>query len=78
MGVVENIRDFNNAIPFEPYEIKMVSGERYEVQHPDFVSIPRNGSYIIVVDKDDRAHHLNPVLIERASPIKVRRRRRAA
>lgn len=78
MGVVDIIREFNNAIPFVPYEVKMVSGERYEVLHPDFVSVPRNGSYVFVVDQHDRPHHLNPILIERASIRTPRRGRRAA
>jgi hypothetical protein len=80
MGVIEILREFNHAIPFEPYEIKMVSGERYHVLHPDFVAIPKGGSYVFVVDHNERPHHLNPILIERASAIRAhaKRRRRAA
>jgi hypothetical protein len=74
MRVADIIHGFNNAVPFEPYEIKMVSGERYEVDHPDFVSISRNGNYVIVVDHRDLPRHLNPMLIEHAAPMRPRRR----
>ena len=37
--VIESIREFNRAVPFVPYEIRMAGGERYMVPHPDFISI---------------------------------------
>ncbi len=67
--VIESIRKFNRAVPFLPYEIRTASGERFEVQHPDFVSISPRGSFVIVIDGKERPHHLNALLIERASPL---------
>jgi len=75
--VIESIREFNRAVPFEPYEIRMVSGERYTVPHPDFILVSPKGSFVIVTDSQERPHHLNALLIERASPLKRRPRRRA-
>lgn len=72
--VIESIREHNRAMPFKPYEIQMASGESYEVPHPDFVSIARNGSFIVLIDEDDRPHHLSTILIERASPLNGHRR----
>jgi hypothetical protein len=74
--VIESIREFNRAVPFKPYEIQMASGERYEVPHPDFVSISRRGSFIVLIDGKDRPHHLSAILIERASPLNGHARRK--
>jgi hypothetical protein len=74
--VIESIREFNRTVPFKPYEIRMASGERYVVPHPDFVSIARRGSFIVVIDKNDRPHHLSALLIERASPLNGNHRSR--
>jgi hypothetical protein len=60
-----------------PYEIYTASGESYEVPHPDFVSISPKGSFVIVIDEEERPHHLNALLIDRASPLNGQRRRRA-
>jgi hypothetical protein len=65
--VIESIREFNRAVPFAPYEIQMASGERYVVPHPDFVFVSPRGNFVLVVEEDGRQHHLNSLLIERAS-----------
>jgi hypothetical protein len=75
--VVKSIREFNHAVPFVPYEIHMASGETYEVPHPDFISISPRGSYVIIIDAEERPHHLNALLIDRASPLDGQKRRRA-
>jgi hypothetical protein len=67
--VIKSIREFNRAVPFMPYEIHTASGESYEVPHPDFVSISPRGSYVIIIDQEERPHHLNSLLIDRASPL---------
>ena len=74
--VIESIREFNHTVPFVPYEIHTASGERYEVPHPDFISISPKGSYVIIIDSKERPHHLNALLIDRASPLNGQRRRR--
>lgn len=68
--VTESIRNFNHAVPFRPYEIRSVSGEIYEIPHPDFIMVSPRGSFVIVFDpKDpkDIPHHISALLIERAS-----------
>jgi hypothetical protein len=74
---IESIRQFNRAVPFLPYEIHMASGERYDVPHPDFISISPRGSFVVVIDAKERPHHLNALLIERASLLNGQERRRA-
>jgi len=75
--VIEAIRMFNHAAPFRPYEIRMASGERHRVPHPDFVSFSRTGSFVIVIDANDRPHHLSAFLIEDAVPVGGGRKRPA-
>ncbi len=75
---IESIRKFNHAVPFVPYEIDTVSGETYEVPHPDFVMIAPRGSFVVVFDPNDRKdipHHISALLIERASLLNGQKRR---
>jgi len=51
--------------------------ERYDVPHPDFISISPRGSFVVVIDAKERPHHLNALLIERASLLNGQKRRRA-
>ena len=75
MVVISSIREFNRAVPFTPYEIRTASGERYTVPHPDFISISPKGSFVVLIDRKERPHHLNSLLIERASLLNSHRRR---
>jgi hypothetical protein len=76
--VIASIREFNHTLPFVPYEIRMVSGERFLVPHPDFISISPRGSFVVVIDQKDRPHHLSALLIESASPLNGGHRKRKA
>lgn len=76
--VITSIREFNRAVPFTPYEIQTVSGERYRVPHPDFISISPQGSFVVVIDAKERPHHLSSLLIERASLVNRNPRRKSA
>ena len=78
--VIDSIREFNRTIPFMPYEIHTVSGETYEIPHPDFIMVSPRGSYVIVFDPKDRKdipHHINALLIEQASLLNNHKRRKA-
>ena len=74
--VIESIREFNRTVPFKPYEIRIASGERYAVSHPDFVFVSPRGSFVIVFDKNEHPYHLSALLIESAAPLNGHRRRR--
>jgi hypothetical protein len=73
--VIKSIREFNDAVPFRPYEIRMASGKRYLVPHSDFATISPKGSFVIVFDNDERPHHLSTLLIESASLLNGHRRK---
>jgi len=77
--VIDSIREFNHAVPFVPYEIHTVSGETYEVPHPDFIMVAPRGSFVVVIDPNDPndiPHHISALLIERASLLDGQKRRR--
>ncbi len=74
--LIESIRDFNRAVPFVPYEVRTNGGESCVVPHPDFILISPRGSYVIIIDKHDRPHHLSAILIERVSPLNGHARRK--
>ncbi len=65
--VLTSIREFNRAVPFKPYEIRMVSGQSFEVPHPDFIGISPKGSFVVIIDDNDCPHHLSTLLIESVS-----------
>lgn len=65
--VIQSIREFNREVPFVPYEVSMNSGEKFVVPHPDFISVSLRGTFVIIIDANDRPHHLNALLIERVS-----------
>ena len=78
--VIDSIREFNRAVPFAPYEIHTVSGETYEVPHPDFIMVSPRGSFVIVIDPKDpkeAPNHISSLLIERATLLNGQKRRRA-
>ncbi|MDO8542000.1 MAG: hypothetical protein Q7S40_16300 [Opitutaceae bacterium] len=66
--IVEALRTLNHAAPFRPYVIRMASGEKYRVLHPDFISISPRGSQIVLFDETERMHMLSPLLMEAATP----------
>ena len=76
--VIESIREFNRAVPFVPYQVRMNGGETYVVPHPDFISISPRGSFVVIIDKNDRPHHLNALLIERVSRLNGRSPRKGS
>jgi hypothetical protein len=75
--IIDALRKLNHALPFRPYVIRMASGEKYVVPHPDFISVSPLGSQIIVYDEADRLHMLSPLLMEAATPLQGRERQRS-
>ena len=75
--VIDSIRAFNHAVPFQPYEIRMTSGESHRVPHPDFISISPKGSFVVIIDAKERPHHLSTLLIEEAVLLAGPRQRRS-
>ena len=70
--LIESIREFNRAVPFQPYEIRTNGGERLRVPHPDFILIAPKGAWVIVTDADEHPRHLSALLIEEVAPLRRR------
>ena len=75
--IVEALRALNRAVPFKPYMIRMASGEKYHVQHPDFISVSPRGSMIVLFDEAEHLRMLSPQLMEAATPLNGNRARRS-
>ncbi len=41
-----------------PFILKMADGKEYPVPHPDYISLPPRGSYVIVFDNDGGSNYL--------------------
>jgi hypothetical protein len=81
--IVESLRDLTHAVPFKPYVVRMASGEKYKVMHPDFISISPRGTQVVLFDETGQMHMLSPLLMEAATPVNGNgtqkpRRKRAA
>jgi len=48
----ETIREMLNRRPFEPFEVVMSNGERYQVRHPEFAMLVRQTLVIGFSDSD--------------------------
>ena len=68
---IDRIRELNDAVPFLPYEIHRSDGKIAYVAHPDFIAFSPQGSYVHVINPDNRSetiyvshivalHHVTP------------------
>jgi hypothetical protein len=60
---VTNLREAKNQQPFVPFAVTFVDGRRFEIPHPDFLSINPNGRAAIVFRKDGSWSIVEPLLI---------------
>jgi hypothetical protein len=68
--LIEAIREFNRAVPFQPYQIRTNGGERLRVPHPDFILVAPKGTWVVVTDEDDHPRHISSILIEEVAPLR--------
>ena len=78
MILIDTIREFNQASPFVPYEIRTNGGKRLRVPHPDFIMVAPRGTWVIVTDEMDRPRTISSLLIEEITPLRKRATRRRA
>jgi len=50
--------------PFRPFQLVMVDGSRFTVDHPEFVSIYRRGRAVTFHATDNTRHELDARLIQ--------------
>ena len=59
----EQIAEVIRRQPFQPFDIKMSDGRAYKVDHPEFVSVSRDGRVVVYHTTDNRMlflemHHI--------------------
>ena len=60
------------AEPFRPFRVRMTSGEKYEVRHPEMILIGKASTRIFAAtgdSEDERWHDLSMLLMESVEPI---------
>ena len=61
----ETIREWLNRQPFEPFELRLSHGERFEVRHPELLAMTRNRIAIADPEADTITHvalvHINSI-----------------
>jgi hypothetical protein len=78
--IPEAIKARLGASPFRPFVLKMGSGEKFVVRHPELVSLSPGGRRMILWVDDEQAVDIDVLLIEsiRDSEDSGHRRRRSA
>jgi hypothetical protein len=76
--LASTLKKYAHALPFEPFVIQMNDGRKFEVRHPDFVTVSPMGLSVYVFDDDDGATHLSSLLVASVKALPPRRRRSAA
>lgn len=47
------LKDLMTRRPFEPFRVRLSSGDAYEVRHPEMALLLRNGIYVAVTNGGD-------------------------
>lgn len=50
---VQQLRAAHQAIPFQPFNIRIADGRAFAVPHPDFLSIAPSGRIAVIFREDD-------------------------
>jgi AhpD family alkylhydroperoxidase len=66
MATKEQLRAMITAKPFRPFVIKMASGERFTIRHPENAACDRDGRSLTVYD--DEMHLVQMLLVEVMEP----------
>lgn len=78
--IPDAIKDRLSAAPFRPFALKMGSGEKFVVRHPELVSLSPGGRRLILWVGREQAVDVDVLLIEsiQEAPGIGNRRRRSA
>ena len=62
---VTELRDALRAEPFVPFKLRMVSGEKISVKHPELVAISPSGrTAVAFIDREDRMERFDIGFVE--------------
>jgi hypothetical protein len=69
LATTSQIREAIHAQPFRPFLIRLADGRHYEVDHPEFAMIGRDGMDLLFVADDQGIHHIYvPLIVEIETP----------
>jgi hypothetical protein len=74
MMTIRNFADYMSAEPFRPFRIKMVSGQSFEIRHPEMILMRRSTvrvyrSQEADSDRGDHWHDVSMLLMETLEPV---------
>lgn len=50
MKMKDEIVELLQRVPFEPFRVKLVNGDRHDIAYPDLVAVLKDGLYIVSDD----------------------------
>jgi hypothetical protein len=76
---LDEIRERHHASPFKPFTLRLSSGRKIPVRHPEFMGVPPLGSLIAVWDAAGHLHVIDVAHVEEidlSPPAKANGRKR--
>ena len=76
MMTFRNFAEYVSAEPFQPFRIKMASGQVYEIRHPEMLLVGRSSVRVYTSasanpDKPPRWHDVSMMLMETLEPFEI-------
>lgn len=77
MMTFRNFGEYVSAEPFQPFRIKMASGQSYEIRHPEMLLVGRSSVRVYTSadpdpDKPPKWHDVSMMLMETLEPLDAR------
>jgi hypothetical protein len=72
MMTYRKLGDYVQAEPFRPFQIKMASGQSFDVRHPEMIMVGRSSARVFG-DEDGRWHDVSLMLMETVEQISATR-----
>lgn len=63
MNIVEQLENFVQRQPFQPFTVHVAGGGKHRIEHPDFLGFSPRGRTIIIWTHRDTAIFVNPALV---------------
>lgn len=77
MMTFRRLVNYVGAEPFRPFRLKMVSGETFEIRHPEMIAVGRNTAHVFTwmsednEDPKEREREISIMLIESIEPFQT-------
>jgi hypothetical protein len=61
--LMQQLRDVRDAVPFQPFVIRMTDGQSYPIPHRDYLSIAPNGRIALVYRTDSETYRFLDIML---------------